>query len=902
MRAFCNRFALLQSVLLLLPAQAQDLSASLSQPSDIPELHSRTALVGSAPDLRQVQAPPLELITTSAISSAIDNNGQTIRVGATSTDGRFAAFVSQASNLVSADRNAQTDIFVVDQTTHAIELISMASDGSQANAASFQRIGMSGDGSLVAFTSNASNLVSADANQSSDVFVRNRSTGTTTLGSQTSTGGFATTGFSSSPEISRDGRFLCFHSSSAGIVAGDSNPTGATRAYRRDLSLGTTQFVSVNSSGLPVAGFRCSMSADGRFVAFDSNASDIVAGDSNNFPDVFVRDMQSAATVLASRNEAGAQLAAVSQNPGPNGRTISADGSVILWLTTAPAVAGDTNGGPDVVARNWQTGETTLVSRSNTTLGMGAIDTASMSDSGRKFLFSSRSPYGLEPEEGAFDVFLRDLDVSGTGTLVLLSKNDTASIRPDVIAGVISGDGSLAWWHSQENRTLVTPSYNDTDSNLFFDAFYHALSPTIPSFAKRLRGGNTAAAANNHAFERLDVGAHVSNDGRYVAFSSLASNMVANDTNNVADVFVRDRQTGATTRISVNNSGAQSSCDSDSVSMSQDGNFVAFLSCAELISGTNAVPGPITNVYRWDRATNALSLVSRRLTAPLASGGGASSRPQMSADGTVITFLSDATDLTASDSNGAQDAFTYDFANNSMTQVRGENAAQLIGGAFNVRISPNGRYLALGTSATNAIATDTSDRAKVIRVDRTSGAVILASANSSSQPLNFLSFVDDVNNNGEVLIECLSANVMPGVTQGPRLCVKEFNTNTLMIITGTSAGTDVSNEGRFLGTTGKVVYVSRATNLGPANPEGLSEIFLFDRANGSQTMLSTGQSGNYGNDTSDNPWPSANGQHVVFLSFADNLAASDGNGRFRDVFYLPMAGDGTDMIFASGFE
>ncbi len=847
-------------------------------------------------DRRQVGA--IELVSTTTISSVIDNNGATALVGALSTDGRYAAFVSSASNLIIGDSNGVSDVFLVDQTSAQIERVSVASTGVAGNGNSFQRIGMSGDGNLIAFTSAASNLVNNDTNQGLDVFIRNRAAGTTELASTTASGGFTNVGGSNSPEISRDGRYLCFQSPAAEIVAGDMNAGNVNRVYRRDLQSNATVLVSVNSAGQPsnANALHCSMSADGRFVMFQSTATDLVNGDSNGVADVFVRDMQSASTVLVSRNDVGSLLSAPNTLTNTNNRTISADGSVVLWTTVAAAVPTDTNNGPDVYARNWQTGVTTQVSRSDTNIGMGQISGFAIADSGRKILFGSRSTFGLEPDEGFYDVFLRDLDITGAGTLTLLSKNDQVSIRSDAVVGMIAGDGTTAWWHTGENRNLVTPSYSDVDSNLFFDAFYQPLVPNIPSFARRLKAGNTAAAPNNHAFETLESGPQVSDDGRFVAFSSLASNLVVGDTNNISDVFVKDRQTGATTRISVSETGQQSNCPSDSAGMSADGRFVVFSTCAGLLSIDTA---PTRDIYRFDRANNQLSLVSRNATIPTGAGNGASTRPQISADGSVVVFVSEATNLVSGDNNSQADAFYLDYVSNSMQRVLGANSTELNAGTINAKISPNARYIAFATAATNASSADTSPNAKVLRLDRSNGAIQLASSNSAGQPLNFLSFVDDVNDAGLVLIECLAGNSIQGV-QGTQLCSKDLTSGVLSLVSGPSAnvgGNGLSNKGRFIGASNQVIYTSTASNLGPANPNRIAQLFWFDGT--LQRLLSTNSSTTPGNDNSDNPSPSVNGQHLVFLSYADNLVGNDGNGRFRDVYYQALD---TDSIFATGFE
>ena len=202
---------------------------------------------------------------------------------AISADGRFVAFSSDASNLVAGDTNGRGDIFVRDRLTGTTERLSLASDGTQAN----RLTSISADGRFVTFSSSASNLVAGDTNRQADVFVHDRLTSTTERVSVASDGTQAN-GDSSFPSISADGRFVTFVSRASTLVAGDTN--SRDDVFVHDRQTGTTERVSVASDG--TQGNRnsrfSSISADGRFVKFDSAASNLVAGDTNFTYDIFV--------------------------------------------------------------------------------------------------------------------------------------------------------------------------------------------------------------------------------------------------------------------------------------------------------------------------------------------------------------------------------------------------------------------------------------------------------------------------------------------------------------------------------------------------------------------------------------------------------------------------------------
>lgn len=236
--------------------------------------------------------------TDRVIAGGIEGNGYAF-TPSISYDGRYVAFLSAASNLVPGDRNNTVDVFFFDRETQTIERVSVATDGSEQNdwAMPVERPILSDDGRYVAFESLASNLVPADANSvdtplyGTDIFVRDRVAGTTERVSVAGDGaegrGYVAVG---SPAMSADGRLVAFASSAPNLVAGDSN--NALDVFVHDRLTGETELISQSSTGTPGAlgSYNLSMSADGRFVSFGSYSSNLVAGDSNTWFDVFIRD------------------------------------------------------------------------------------------------------------------------------------------------------------------------------------------------------------------------------------------------------------------------------------------------------------------------------------------------------------------------------------------------------------------------------------------------------------------------------------------------------------------------------------------------------------------------------------------------------------------------------------
>jgi Tol biopolymer transport system component len=384
-----------------------------------------------------------------------------------------------------------------------------------------------------------------------------------------------------SPSISADGRFVVFWSLTRNLVSGDTN--GVEDVFVRDRWNGTTQRVSVDSAGIEgnSPSFTGSISADGRCVAFWSFATNLVPGDTNNWSDVFVRDLSNGTTERVSIATNGAQ------GNDPSGfPSISADGRYVVFSSTASnLVPGDTNVGHDVFIRDRASGTTERISVSsagiegNSDSDCGNLTT--VSSDGRYVVFESSATNLVSGDtNNAWDVFVRDRQ-SGTTERVSVSSNGTEA------------DSYSAW-------------------------------------------------------------ATLSADGRCVAFESQASNLVPGDTNGAVDVFVRDLSNGTTERVSVDPNGAQANGTSVYPSISADGRYVAFTTSADnLLGGGVSSAG---HVIVHDRLTGANEIAS----VPVTAGPAGSGYPAISADARYIAFESGATNLVIGDTNGVDDIFVRD--------------------------------------------------------------------------------------------------------------------------------------------------------------------------------------------------------------------------------------------------
>jgi Tol biopolymer transport system component len=262
-----------------------------------------------------------------------------------SAHGRYVAFTSAASTLVTGDTNNGLDVFVHDRQTGTTTRVSLGLNGNQANGSS-QEPSISAGGRYIAFYSGASNLVRGDTNRASDVFVYDRQTGTTSRVSLRSNGNQANRN-SSVPSISGNGRYVAFYSNASNLVRGDTNDK--FDAFVHDRQTGTTRRVSISSNGNQGnrSSYFPSISGDGRYVAFFSGASNLVRGDTNSRFDVFVRDRQTGTTRRVSVGPNGSQGNRVSGWP-----SISGDGQYVAFQSNASnLVPGDANNTYDLFVR-----------------------------------------------------------------------------------------------------------------------------------------------------------------------------------------------------------------------------------------------------------------------------------------------------------------------------------------------------------------------------------------------------------------------------------------------------------------------------------------------------------------------------------------------------------------------
>jgi Tol biopolymer transport system component len=829
-------------------------------------------------------------------------DGDSIPAGL-SADGRYALFVSWADDLLPGDTNNASDIFLRDLGSGSTVLVSVGTNGSWANGASSSAV-MTPDGRYVAFSSAASDLVTNDTNGIPDVFVRDLTEGATVLASPGATAVGIGSG-SKSPEITPDGRYVAFLSSARNLVA---QPTSTREAYLRDTLLGVTYLASVGAHdwiGSNSEVYSHQLSADGRYVAYQANSAmlansafilryslasgltDLVTSNAvtpiwgqrevrtlDMTPDgrfvafvgrpdatvqttnqpVFRWDGQTGITILASPDLINSPPA-----PGmadwpvidPTGQFI-AFASSAAYLTTN-VIAGEFH----LYLRDIQAGTTRLLDLGTNGGGSAKsfLSAPCFSTDGRWLAFDC-SDADLVPNDNnqAYDVFVSDLS---TGALEMesvrqpLLPSQTApgnSARP---TAAVSADGRFIAFAS--NARNLTPN-----SSTALQALY---------LRDQLAGTNLLVSADTNGYAATggwSTEPAISADGRFVAFTSGATNLAPGDTTSMpsprSNVFVRDMQMGTNYLVSVNVTGTGAG-DRPSYSprISSSGGQVLFRSQASSLASTSTTG---ENCFWRD-------LQAGRTYAVTTSG---SSCCAMTPDGRFVAYAKPPSGMYLWDAQSAASVYT--------------NVTSSL--VTNITVSPDGRRLA-GLSGS-----------RLFLADQATGTNF-----TFAGPTNWLSHATlQFSGEGRFLVYVTAAALSAGDTNGTTdVYLYDFQAQTNLMVSrsckwsgaanGASDSAAISGDGRF------IIYRSFASDLVLGDTNGVPDVFLYDRLAGSTSLLSLSAWGDYpANNRSGYPVFSGDSQTVVFQSWASDLAPLDFN-QSGDVFALKLATSGTNQTFSS---
>jgi Tol biopolymer transport system component len=377
--------------------------------------------------------------------------------------------------------------------------------------------------------------------------------------------------------LAASGRYVAFVSGASDLVRGDTNDT--RDVFVRDLRSSWTSRVSLSSAGSESNGpsAKPSISADGTIVAFPSSATNLVTDDDNDFQDVFVRDRARGTTERVSAGPLG------EANGASLASLVSADGRVVAFSSSASnLVPGDRNGALDVFVVDRSDHTTTRIGARAVDASADRSEASSVDAHGRVVGFRSYAP-SLVPNDsnGLADVFAYDRRADAIQRVNVSTVGDQADAA--TFRGMVSGNGRFVGFRSRANN-LVPGDTNDA-----LDVFVH---DRLLGLTTRVSVSSAGAEASAAGFRRSDRGSmfmsrpFLSANGRYAAFTSRAANLVQGDTNGTSDVFVHDLWTGRTIRVSLTVNGTEANGDSFVSGISADGRVVAFTSLAD-----NLVPG-----------------------------------------------------------------------------------------------------------------------------------------------------------------------------------------------------------------------------------------------------------------------------------------------------------------------
>jgi Ca2+-binding RTX toxin-like protein len=787
-----------------------------------------------------------------------------------STDGRYVAFESRATNLVAGDSNGKMDIFLKDRATGETLRLSESSTGMQTDGDS-ERPMLSGDGQRVVFVSSATNLVTDDNNGVIDVFVRDVASGETFRVSTASDGGQAN-GTSYQTAISRDGGFVAFSSAASNLVAGDTN--GMIDLFVKNLESGEIVRANTAADGTQSTGGylemngSASISADGRFVVFLTGATNLVAGDTNGVADVFVKDLQTGNIARVSIAPDGIQA-----NAGGYAPSISADGRIITWDTKATTVNPTGSGNENIVAV------------ANPLFSMDTLAGGAGNDI-----------YLLRTYDQVIEQAGEGMDTVRTDLARYTLSSNVENLQ------IIGGVGSLGQGNELANTLAGGPGVDRLEGLAGNDVLYGERGVLRMSTAS---GGGQANAMSTD----LDLSA----DGRYVAFGSQASNLAGRNVNGTgSDAFVKDVATGRTILASAVGTTQTGNSASSDVSICADGRYVTFVSTADNLVGDDT--NGAQDIFVRNVVGNTTTRVSTASDGTQANGW--SYQPVISGAGGFVAFLSSASNLVVGDTNGVLDVFLKNLGNSGLTRVStSSTGVQANGSCFNPGVSSDGSVVAFDSMATNLVASDTNAVTDVFVKVVNTDATALISVSTAGVQGNSDSFAPVLAANGQlVLFQSRASNLVADDTNGTDdLFLRDRVAGTTIRVSTLSDGSqanmgaaygDISDDGRY------VVFQSMSSNLVTGDVNGFVDVFVKDLLTGKTALVSIAADGTQGNGNSLTPTVSGDGRVIAFVTAASNLLAGDTNG-VSDVVRVanPLAvqdtlvgGEGNDTFVVNALD
>jgi uncharacterized repeat protein (TIGR01451 family) len=686
--------------------------------------------------------------------------------------------------------------------------------------------------------------------------------------------------------VSGDGTAVAFESYATNLDPADSDTT--LDVYVKSLATGEIVLASTSDAGVKGNGVSIdpSLSGDGTDVAFWSLATNLDPADPDTTFDVYVKDVTTGDIVLASTSDAGTKGNA--QSTGPS---LSGDGTTVAFYSSANNLdPADTDSLLDIYLKDVTTGDIMLASTSDTGVkSNGGSYDPSLSDDGTAVSFYSYAT-NLDPADtdASIDVYVKDLT---TGDIALASTSDAGTnANNTAFWPSLSEDGKeVAFYSSATNLDA-----GDTDT--IFDIYVKDLTTGDIVLASASDAG---VKGNGASFQPS-----LSDDGSRVSFHSEATNLDPDDLDTEYDVYLKDLSTGDIILASTSNAGVKGHSSSYRSFLSADGTKVGFSSDssnldpadtdtildAYLKEVTPPVPPPDGDILLVSTSDNETK------------GNDYSAEPSLSGDGTSVAFFSAATNLDPADTDSTYDVYVKDLttrdivlASTSDTGTKGNDWST------SPSLSGDGTSVAFFSAATNLDPADTDSTYDVYVKDLTTGDIVLASTSDAGTKSNGHSFYPSLSADGTaVAFYSWATNLDPADTDtNPDIYVKDLTTGDIVLASTSDNGTkgNISSLGAFLSADGtRVAFWSAATNLDPADPDNLWDIYVKDLTTGDVVLASTSDAGIKGNASSFYPSLSADGTEVAFFSWATNLHPADPDST-EDVYVKDLTSG--DVVLAS---
>ena len=673
--------------------------------------------------------------TTTLVSSAklggFVAGSSTFAAPTISSDGRYVTFVSDAVGVTSVIPNGSTIAYVRDMQLGVTTAISARPDQTVPSFSAASNPVISANGSTVVFA-NSSNLLLIDNNSSKDVYaysLSSRSVSLVSVNNNANSSGNADSGtatYLGAPPlvITPNGRYVVFRSGATNLLSGVIERN--QKLYRRDLQSGITTLLTVSStlnSDANADSEYMGSSSDGRFITFQSSASNLVQNDTNFRSDVFVRDVLLSTNSMASVRSNVLPLTILAEKGGTLS-SISADGKFVVFTSLdgihdAAQLPSNFAPGQDIpyvdhiLLRNTETQAISFVDVSPVGAKPLGGFRPRINANGNVVAFESNADLDANHSNagGRVQVFARDL-TTGITTMVSRTPSGSGSTGsiPNNLDLAISPEGRYIVWQSTSSD--LVPGMVDNSGgqgNVFlYDRNTGVTKLVSHAESSPLQSGN---GSSKHAV--------FSSDGASIAFVSQSRNLVNSvaDTNNDFDLFVYKIATGNIILASVNANGTSTgdrvSGNPDSLggsmfSFSSDGRFLIFASSATNLN-SNDSNGRV-DVFRRDLIDNKTVIVSINSQSTASGTNGDSFNPSVSNDGQRVSFQSTATDLVAGlGSSGLQGDAVYvrDFGTGFTSLVSAIPGPVLKSGNNASRtpvISPDGRYVSFTSFATDLVS------------------------------------------------------------------------------------------------------------------------------------------------------------------------------------------------------